>query len=118
MKKLRWAIAGIILVIAVACGIDVRNEAQTIKWQADHIPELRRILPFAENKGADWATDELLINNVDSFKKQSLYKKWGEPTARTESATKDIWVLSDHFRIIADYNDSEQIEQIKVVSDS
>ena len=57
-----------------------------------------------------------MINNVDSFKKASLYKKWGEPTDHVASAKEDIWVLSDQFRLIVDYDDTERIERIKVVS--
>ena len=77
IKRLCRIAAGIVLVIAVACGIDVWNEAQAIKRETDRMPELWHILTFAEDKGAEWATDELLINNVDSFKKASLYKKVG-----------------------------------------
>lgn len=116
MKKLCWFIVGIVLAIAIACGIDAWSEAQAIKRETDRMPELWHILTFAENKGADWATDELLINRVDSFKKASLYKKWGEPTERSASAKEDIWGLSDQFRLIVDYDDAEQIERIKVVS--
>ena len=49
-------------------------------------------------------------------KKASLYKKWGEPTDHAASAKEDIWVLSDQFRLIVDYDDTERIERIKVVS--
>ena len=106
IKRLCRIAAGIVLVIAVACGIDVWNEAQAIKRETDRMPELWHILTFAE----------LLINNVDSFKKASLYKKWGEPTDHAVSAKEDIWVLSDQFRLIVDYDDTERIERIKVVS--
>ena len=58
MKRRLWiAAAGIILVSALACGIELWRENRTIKWQADRIHELQHILTFAENKGADWATD-------------------------------------------------------------
>ena len=73
-------------------------------------------MTLAENRGADWATDELLINNVESLRKQSLYKKWGKPTERVSSAEEDIWVLSDQFRLVVDYDNAERIESIKVVS--
>ena len=83
IKRLCRIAAGIVLVIAVACGIDAWNEAQAIKRETDRMPELWHILTFAEDKGAEWATDELLINNVDSFKKASLYKKWASrPTTQ------------------------------------
>ena len=116
IKRLCRIAAGIVLVIAVACGIDAWNEAQPVIRETDRMPELWHILTFAEDKGAEWATDELLINNVDSFKKASLYKKWGEPTDHAASAKEDIWVLSDQFRLIVDYDDTERIERIKVVS--
>ena len=116
MKKLCWIIVGIVLIVVLACGIAAWEDAQTIKWQTDRMPELWHLLTFAEEKGADRATDELLINNVDSFQKASLYQKWGEPTERSASAREDIWVLSDQFRLIVDYDDAERIERMKVVS--
>lgn len=76
------------------------------------MPELWHILTLAENRGADWATDELLINNAESLRKQRLYKKWGETTERVSSAKEDIWVLSDQFRLVVDYDDAERIESI------
>ena len=55
MKRRLWiAAAGIIFVIALACGIELWRENRTIKWQTDRIQELQHILTFAENKGADW----------------------------------------------------------------
>ena len=115
IKRLCWLTVGIVLAIAVACGIDAWNETQAIKRETDRMPELWHILTFAEGKGAEWATDELLIGNVDSFKKASLYKKWGEPTECLESEKEDIWVLSDQFWLIVDYDDTERIVCIKVV---
>ena len=116
MKRLCWLIAGIVLAIVLACGIEARNNAQTIKRETEHMPELWHILTLAENRGADWATDELLINNAESLRKQRLYKKWGETTERVSSGKEDIWVLSDQFRLVVDYDNAERIESIKVVS--
>ena len=116
IKRLLCIVAGIVLAIVLACGIETRNNAQTIKQETEHMPELWHILTLAENRGADWATDELLINNVDSLRKQSLYIKWGEPTERVSSAKEDIWVLSDQFQLVVDYDDAERIVGIKVVS--
>ena len=53
IKRLCRIAAGIVLVIAVACGIDVWNEAQAIKRETDRMPELWHILTFAEDKGAE-----------------------------------------------------------------
>ena len=79
------------------------------------MPELQHILTFAENKGADWATDELMISEVDGFRKKSLYKKWGNPTESAETAEEDIWVLSDQFQLVVNYDKHERIESVKVV---
>ena len=114
-KRLLWIAAGIILAIALACGISLWQDAQVIKWQTDHMPALQHILTFAENKGADWATDELLISGTDSFRKESLYKKWGNPTGNAETAGKDIWVLSDQFQLVVDYDAQDRIENMKVI---
>lgn len=115
MKRRCWIIAGAVLAIALACGITLWRDAQVIKWQTDHMPELKTVLTLAENRGTDWATDELLINNVDSFGKKSLYSKWGEATERSASEKEDIWILSDQFRLIVDYDDAERIERIVVL---
>ena len=45
-------------------------------------------MTLAENRGADWATDELMINNIETFRKKSLYKKWGKPTESMETANE------------------------------
>lgn len=90
MKKLVWIAAGIILAIALACGINLWQNAQVIRWQTDHMPELQHILTFAENKGADWATDELMISGVDGFRKKSLYKN-GEIQPRARRLQRKIF---------------------------
>ena len=132
VKKLLWIAAGIILAIALACGINLWQNAQVIRWQTDHMPELQHILTFAENKGADWATEELMISGVDGFRKKSLYKKWGNPTIIVSDSSveekkglykkwgnptesEDIWVLSDQFQLVVDYDKHERIESVKVV---
>lgn len=61
MKKRLWIVAGIILAITLAFGIGFWKEAQTTNEKAEHILDLSRILTLAENRGADWATDELKI---------------------------------------------------------
>lgn len=116
MKRRLQIVAGIILAIALLCGIEFWNEAQAIKREAEHLLDLQRILTLAENRGADWAADELMINNIETFRKKSLYKKWGKPTESMETANEDIWVLSDQFRLIVDYYKDERIESVKVVS--
>ena len=117
MKRRLWiAAAGIIFVIALACGIELWRENRTIKWQTDRIHELQHILTFAENKGADWATDELMMDHIDTFSKKSLYQKWGEPTGNAEAEDEDIWILSDQFQLVVDYDHRDRIECVKVVS--
>lgn len=115
MKKRLWIATGIILAIALACGIGLWREAQTVKWQTDHLHELAHILTFSENKGADWATDELMINHIETFRKESLYKKWGEPTESVEAGKEDIWILSNQFQLVVTYDDRERIERAKIV---
>ena len=116
MKRRLWIVAGIILAIALAFAIGFWKEAQAIKQETEHILELQRILTLAENRGADWATDELMINMIETFSKKSLYKKWGNPTESVETAKEDIWILSDQFQLIVDYDDYERVESVKVVS--
>ena len=115
MKKRLWIVAGIILAVALAFGIGFWKEAQTANEKAKHILDLSRILTLAENRGADWATDELKINEIETFSKKSLYKKWGNPTESVETAKEDIWILSEQFRLIVDYDEHERIKSVKVV---
>nr|WP_302657727.1 hypothetical protein [uncultured Dysosmobacter sp.] len=115
MKKRLWIVVGIILVIALALGIGFWKEAQATNQNTEHILELQRILTLAENRGADWATDELMINEIETFSKKSLYKKWGNPTESVETTKEDIWILSDQFQLIVDYDNHERVESVKVV---
>ena len=114
-RVILWAAAGIVLVIALVCGMEVWQEARAVDREAERLPELRNILTLAENKGADWATDELTIAHVDTFRKKSLYQKWGEPTGSSEAANEDVWLLSDQFQLTVYYNDRERAERVKVV---
>ena len=115
MKRAVWIASGIILTMVLFFGIKIWKENQAIKRETERIPELWHILTFAESRGADWATDELMINNIDSFRKKSLYRKWGEPSESAETANEDIWILSDQFQLIVDYNAYGRAEKMKVV---
>ena len=115
MKRRLWIAAGILLIIALAVGIGFWKEAQTIKWQTAHMHELSHILIFAEDKGADRATDALVLDGVERFSRKSLYKKWGNPDESAEDAKEDIWILSDRFRLVVTYDDQDRVEHVRVV---
>ena len=115
MKRRLWIVAGVILAAALACGIAFWQEERAIDQEAERILALRHILTLAENRGADWATEELMIDNMETFRKKSLYRKWGEPTEHIQSAKEDIWILSDQFQLVVDYDDRERIACVKVV---
>ena len=115
IRRLLCIPAAILLAIALTCGIGLWLEAREIEWQTNHLHELPHILTFAENKGADWATDELMADGVERFSKKSLYKKWGEPTESAEIPNEDVWSLSDQFQLIVQYNEHDQIERVTVV---
>ena len=116
MKKRLLIVAGVILVVALAFGMGFWKEAQATNQKMEHILDLSRILTLAENRGSDWATDELMINEIETFSKKNLYKKWGNPTESAEGAKEDIWILSEQFRLIVDYNAHERVESVGVVS--
>lgn len=115
IKRLLWIPAFILLAIALTCGIGLWQEAREIEWQTNHLHELPHILTFAENRGADFAADELVADGVERFNKKSLYKKWGEPTGSAETANEDVWILSDRFQLIVQYNEYDRIERVAVV---
>ena len=115
MKNRLLIVAGVILVVALAFGMGFWKEAQATNQKMEHILDLSRILTLAENRGSDWATDELMINEIETFSKKNLYKKWGNPTESAEGAKEDIWILSEQFRLIVDYDEHERVESVKVV---
>ena len=115
MKKRLLIVVGIIMAVVLAFGIGFWKEAQVTNQKAEHILDLSRILTLAENRGADWATDELMINEIETSSKKSLYKKWGKPTESVENAKEDIWILSEQFRLIVDYDEHERVESVKVI---
>ena len=100
---------------SLAFGMGFWKEAQATNQKMEHILDLSRILTLAENRGSDWATDELMINEIETFSKKNLYKKWGNPTESAEGAKEDIWILSEQFRLIVDYDEHERVESVKVV---
>ena len=108
MKKRLLIVAGVILVVALAFGMGFWKEAQATNQKMEHILDLSRILTLAENRGSDWAADELMINEIETFSKKNLYKKWGNPTESAEGAKEDIWILSEQFRLIVDYDELER----------
>ena len=115
MKKRLLIVAGVILVVALAFGMGFWKEAQATNQKMEHMLDLSRRLTLAENRGADWATDELMINEIETFSKKNLYKKWGNPTESAETAKEDIWILSEQFRLIVDYDEHERVESVKVL---
>lgn len=72
-------------------------------------------MTFAEQKGANYATDELLYLVTYSYKKDSLHEEWGEPCESVETANEDIWKLSDSFQLVIGYDRNEQVEKVMVV---
>ena len=74
-EKRLLIVAGVILVVALAFGMGFWKEAQATNQKMEHILDLSRILTLAENRGMDWATDELMINEIETFSKKNLYKK-------------------------------------------
>ena len=118
MKRRLWIAAGIALAATLVIGIGFWKEAQTISRETEHILGLQYILTLAENRGAEWATDELMINEIERYSKKSLYKKWGDPTESMEAEKKDVWILSDQFQLIADYDDNGRVESVKVISNT
>lgn len=116
MKKRLWIAAGVILAAALACGVYVWQETQAINREMAQLLDLPRILILAENRGADWATDELMIAHVDARRKESLYQKWGEPDIHKEAAKEDRWILSDEFQLVVAYDERERIEHVKVIA--
>ena len=66
MKKRLLIVAGVILVAALAFGMGFWKEAQATNQKMEHILDLSRILTLAENRGSDWATDELMINEIET----------------------------------------------------
>ena len=56
-----------------------------------------------------------MIDEIETFSKKNLYKKWGNTTESAEGAKEDIWILSEQFRLIVDYDEHDRGESLKVV---
>ena len=56
-----------------------------------------------------------MIDEIETFSKRNLYKKWGNSTESAEGAKEDMWILSEQFRLIVDYDEHERVESVKVV---
>ena len=113
MKKRLLLVAGIILIIVLG-GI-IWKDTQEKNRETNLLHDLQHILTFAEQKGADYATDELLYLVTYSYKKDSLHKEWEEPSESVETANEDIWKLSDSFQLVIGYDRNEQVEKVMVV---
>lgn len=104
MKRRLCIVIGVVLVLVSLGGIAWWQDVQAENRQLAKMPELRNILIRAENRGAEWATDELMINGVDkNSEREILCRKWGEPAGSEAVAdgitedgiNADVWVLSE-----------------------
>lgn len=82
----------------------------------DSIHELEHILTFAEQKGPDYAADQLLYLDTYSYIKDDLHQKWGVPDESGADSHEDIWVLSDEYQLVIKYDADEEVEKITVQS--
>lgn len=125
MKRRLCIVIGVVLVLVSLGGIAWWQDVQAENRQLAKMPELRNILIRAENRGAEWATDELMINGVDkNSEREILYRKWGEPAesgAVADGITEDginadVWVLSEEFCLVVEYDSEGRSRSMKVMS--
>ena len=55
-----------------------------------------------------------MIDEIETFSKKNLYKKWGNPTESAEGAKEDIWILSEQFRLIVDYDEKTKAHECSI----
>lgn len=113
MKKRVLLIACALIIVAL--GLIIWQNRGTGEKNPASIHELWHIQAYAEDKGEDYAADMLDYLIVRSYKKTDLRKKWGTPTEIDAASNKDIWQLSEEYRLVIEYDINDEVKRIEVL---
>ena len=76
----------------------------------DNIPSKELMVSYYQNKGADYATEQL-----QGYKNTQLMEVWGEPDSCLLGMWGDIWETNNTYYLIVYYDSNGVVEQIAVM---
>lgn len=112
MKKRLLIVVGAIIMLLL--GVVIWKCAHTDAKNPGSIHELDHVLTFAEQKGADYAADQLNYLIVYSYTKHDLHEKWGTPSETIADANEDVWQLSEEYQLVMNYDTEDQVRKIEI----
>ena len=77
----------------------------------DNIPSKELIVSYYQNKGADYAAEQL-----QGYKNTQLMEVWGEPDSFLSGMWGDIWETNNSYHIIVYYDSNGVVEYVKVMN--
>lgn len=109
MKKKALFVLAIIL-IAVLCA-SAWFYGYYKRKSNDNIPSKELMISYYQNKGADYATEQL-----QGYKNAQLMEVWGEPDSCLSGMWGDIWVTNNTYYIIVYYDSDGVVVYVKVMN--
>ena len=77
----------------------------------DNIPSKELIVSYYQNKGADYAAEQL-----QGYKNTQLMEVWGEPDSCLSGMWGDIWETNNTYYLIVYYDSNGVVEYVKVMN--
>ena len=77
----------------------------------DNIPSKELMVSYYQNKGADYATEQL-----QGYKNTQLMEVWGEPDGCLSGMWGDIWETNNTYYLIVYYDSNGVVEHIMVMN--
>ena len=77
----------------------------------DNIPSKELMVFYYQNKGADYATEQL-----QGYKNTQLMEVWGEPDSCLSGMWGDIWETNNTYYLIVYYDSNGVVEHIMVMN--
>ena len=78
----------------------------------DNIPSKELMVSYYQNKGADYATEQL-----QGYRNTQLMEVWGEPDSFLSGMWGDIWETNNTYYIIVYYDSNGVVEHVKVTNE-
>ena len=78
----------------------------------DNIPSKELMVSYYQNKGADYATEQL-----QGYKNTQLMEVWGEPDNFLSGMWGDIWKTNNTYCIIDYYDRNGVVEHVTVMNE-
>ena len=109
MKKKVLFVFVIILVVALCASAWLSGYYN--RKSNDNIPSKELMVFYYQNKGADYATEQL-----QGYKNTQLMEVWGEPDSCLSGMWGDIWETNNTYYLIVYYDSNGVVEHIMVMN--